>query len=84
MMNSGDVLRRWNTVQEIAEYWRVSRRTVARRIRRGQLRATKFGHLVRIRRERVWDYETRCQAGRRSRDPSSRRPHLAKLEPGRT
>jgi len=58
MTNSGDALKAWNTINEVAQYLRVSPRTVARRIRAGLLHARKDGHLVRIRRERVWQYES--------------------------
>ena len=58
MTNSGEGLKAWNTMSEVAQYLRVSPRTVARRIQAGLLRARKDGHLVRIRRERVWHYES--------------------------
>ena len=57
MVNSGEALKAWNTISETARYLRVSPRTVARRIQAGLLRARKDGHLVRIRRARVWEYE---------------------------
>jgi excisionase family DNA binding protein len=41
------------TRKEVAEHFRVSRRTVDRRIRDGQLKATKMGRSVRIPREEV-------------------------------
>jgi len=36
------------TIDELAELWRVSRRTVQRAIRSGALRAHRIGRLVRI------------------------------------
>jgi excisionase family DNA binding protein len=59
MTNNGDVLKPWNTINEVARYLRVSPRTVARRIQAGLLHARKDGHLVRVRRARVWEYENR-------------------------
>jgi excisionase family DNA binding protein len=58
MLNSGEALKAWNTISETARYLRVSPRTVARRIRAGLLRARKDGHLVRIKREWIWDFES--------------------------
>jgi len=58
-MNDGEILKPWNTIAEVASYLRVSPRTVMRRIKQGALRARKDGHLVRIRRARIWEYENR-------------------------
>ena len=58
MTNTGEALKAWNTIKEVAHYLRVSPRTVARRIQAGLLRARKDGRLVRIRRERVWQYQS--------------------------
>lgn len=52
-----DRLSEWSTKQEIADYLRMSIRTLERRISAGLLRARKDGHLVRIRREWVAEYE---------------------------
>jgi len=57
MTNNRDTLKAWNTIDEVAQHLRVSPRTVARRIRAGLLHTRKDGHLVRIRRERVWQFE---------------------------
>ena len=51
-------LQEWNTIQEVAEYLRLSVRTIERRIRDGALQAKKDGGLVRIKREWVLSYET--------------------------
>jgi excisionase family DNA binding protein len=51
-------LKPWNTMQEVADYLRLSLRTVERRIRNGALQAKKDGRLVRIKREWVMTYET--------------------------
>jgi excisionase family DNA binding protein len=51
-------LKPWNTMQEVADYLRLSLHTVERRIRNGALQAKKDGHLVRIKREWVLTYET--------------------------
>jgi excisionase family DNA binding protein len=51
-------LREWNTMQEVADYLRLSLRTVERRIRNGALQAKKDGGLVRIKRDWVLSYET--------------------------
>ena len=50
-------LKPWNTKQEVAEYLRLSRRTVELRIQNGALQAKKDGQLVRIKREWVLTYE---------------------------
>jgi excisionase family DNA binding protein len=52
-----DRLSEWNTKREIADYLRLSLRTLERRIEAGVLRARKDGHLVRIKREWVQEYE---------------------------
>ncbi len=52
-------LKPWNSVREVAEYLRLSLRTVERRIRSGALRAKKDGALVRIKWEWVKEYEDR-------------------------
>jgi excisionase family DNA binding protein len=57
-MNITRGLKEWNTMQEVAEYLRLSLRTVERRIRNGVLQARKDGSLVRIKREWVLSYET--------------------------
>ena len=51
-------LREWNTMQEVADYLRLSLRTVERRIRNGALQAKKDGGLVRIKKDWVLSYET--------------------------
>jgi excisionase family DNA binding protein len=51
-------LQEWNTMQEVADYLRLSLRTVERRIRSRALQAKKDGGLIRIRREWVLHYET--------------------------
>jgi excisionase family DNA binding protein len=51
-------LQEWNTMQEVADYLRLSLRTLERRIRNGALQAKKDGGLVRIKREWVLRYET--------------------------
>jgi excisionase family DNA binding protein len=51
-------LKQWNTIQEVADYLRLSRRTVERRIRAGALQAKKDGGLTRIKKEWVLTYET--------------------------
>jgi excisionase family DNA binding protein len=57
-MNITRGLKQWNTMQEVAEYLRLSLRTVERRIQNGVLQARKDGSLVRIKREWVLSYET--------------------------
>lgn len=52
-----DRLSEWSTKQEIANYLRLSIRTLERRISAGLLQARKDGHLVRIKKEWVIDYE---------------------------
>ena len=44
-------------VDELAETWDVSRRTVERLINRGELDAFKVGDTWRIRQEQIADYE---------------------------
>jgi excisionase family DNA binding protein len=56
-MTNMERLKSWNTMQEVADYLRLSLRTVERRIRKGALQAKKDGHLVRIRRDWVMAYE---------------------------
>jgi excisionase family DNA binding protein len=56
-----DRLSEWSTKQEIAEYLRLSIRTLERRISAGLLRARKDGHLVRIKKEWVQEYERMLQ-----------------------
>jgi excisionase family DNA binding protein len=51
-------LQEWNTMKEVADYLRLSLRTVERRIRSGALQAKKDGGLVRIRKDWVLSYET--------------------------
>jgi excisionase family DNA binding protein len=51
-------LKQWNTIQEIADYLRLSRRTVERRIQAGALQVKKDGGLIRIKKEWVLTYET--------------------------
>jgi len=51
-------LQEWNTMPEVADYLRLSLRTLERRIRNGALQAKKDGGLVRIKREWVLRYET--------------------------
>jgi excisionase family DNA binding protein len=50
-------LNAWNTMKEVANYLRLSLRTVERRIEQGLLQARKDGRLVRIQREAVLAYE---------------------------
>jgi excisionase family DNA binding protein len=50
-------LNAWNTMKEVANYLRLSLRTVERRIAQGMLQARKDGRLVRIQREAVLAYE---------------------------
>lgn len=52
-----DRLSEWSTKREIADYLRLSIRTLERRIAAGLLRVRKDGHLVRIKREWVSEYE---------------------------
>lgn len=51
------VLKPWNTVREVAQYLRLSPRTVERRIKERRLRSRKDGVLVRIKREWIYEYE---------------------------
>ena len=53
-------LNAWNTMKEVANYLRLSLRTVERRIAQGMLQARKDGRLVRIQREAVFAYERHC------------------------
>jgi len=45
-------------MQEVADYLRLSLRTVERRIRSGALQAKKDGGLIRIKKDWVLSYET--------------------------
>jgi len=56
-MRQEEGLKPWNTMIEVAEYLRLSLRTVERRIRDGLLPARKDGRLIRIAREAVLTYE---------------------------
>jgi excisionase family DNA binding protein len=56
-MRQEDRLRPWNTMMEVAEYLRLSLRTVERRIKEGLLPARRDGRLIRIPREAVLQYE---------------------------
>src|ERR1700739_4088083 len=56
-MTQNDRLRPWNTMMEVAEYLRLSLRTVERRIKDGVLPVRRDGRLVRIAREAVLQYE---------------------------
>lgn len=44
-------------VDELADAWDVSRKTVEREIKRGELEAIRVGHALRIKREDIEAYE---------------------------
>ena len=56
MVRSGPELTRLLTVQEVAEVMRVSRMTVYRLIRAGQLKAVRVGRNYRVREEDLSAY----------------------------
>lgn len=56
-MNSPE--RQWLTCREVAEHWQISQNTVGRMIRRGELKALRFGAVWRIPMESVTNYEQR-------------------------
>ncbi len=58
-----DRLPEWCTKQEVATHWRLSLRTLERRIKVGLLRAVTNGRLVRIKREWVLECERRLEEG---------------------
>ncbi len=63
------------TLEEVAERWRCSKKTVARIIDRGELRACRFGRMcVRVRLDDLERYEARL-AGAESRVPNKEDPY---------